>query len=238
VTHFLVVAHQTAAGDLLARRLRELNADVLDATFTVLVPATHPKHLFGRIEGERLFTYTQEEWEETARERGEEAVRRLRSEGLRVDEVIIGDESPVIAIEDELRRYPDRFDVVVISTLAPGVSRWLRMGAIEQARKRVSIPVLPVYEGGDAEWHDAIREWRMPSYLRRQQDPQSRFGWLPRIQVWHIVALVAVYLTIMTTLAFTADRGFLRNDVIALTFFGLILAWHVISERPSRSRRR
>lgn len=236
MTHFLVVAHQTAAGDLLARRLRELHNDVLDAVFTVLVPATHPKHLFARVEGEGLFTYTQDEWEEVARQRGEEAARRLRSEGLQVDEVIVGDESPVIAIEDEMRRYPNRFDVVVISTLAPGVSRWLRMGAIDQARRHIAIPVLPVYEGGDVEWHDAIREWRMPAYLRRREERRSRFAWLPQVQVWHVVALVAVYLGIMTTLALTTDRGFLRNDVIALTFFGMILTWHVLSERPSRSR--
>ena len=49
----------------------------------------------------------------------------LEEVGPRLTGARIGNYDPLLAVEEELRS--DNYDAVVISTLPPGVSRWLRM---------------------------------------------------------------------------------------------------------------
>jgi GABA permease len=54
----------------------------------------------------------------------------------------VGDMSPLMAIEDELRRY--RPDELVISTHPPGRSNWLESGLVERVREQLDIPITHV----------------------------------------------------------------------------------------------
>lgn len=56
--------------------------------------------------------------------RAQMALATLRMAGIPIRESLIGDRSPLQAIEDELHRR--RYSAVVISTLPPGLSEWLK----------------------------------------------------------------------------------------------------------------
>ncbi len=118
MTHYLVVAHQTATSAELLQCVVELAAFDPATVFTVLVPATPLVH---------LLTWEEGETNEIARQRAEEARERFEGSGLNVAQAKVGDGSPLLAIGDELRAHPEEYDAVVLSTLPPGVSRWLRL---------------------------------------------------------------------------------------------------------------
>ena len=131
MTRYLVVAHQTATSSELLARLRELAADDPAATFSLLIPETPPSQLL--VDEQRA-----------ARETGEEARALLQAAGLRVQGAVVGDSSPVLAIEDELRAHAGQYDAIVLATLPPGISRWLRMDIHSQVARRFDIPVISV----------------------------------------------------------------------------------------------
>ena len=135
MTHYLVVAHQTATSAELLQRVSELAATDPATIFTLLVPATPVVHLLTWAEGET---------NEIARQRAEEARERFEGTGLNVAEAKAGDGSPLLAIEDELRAHPGEYDAVVLSTLPPGVSRWLRLDVHHQAERKFRLPVIHV----------------------------------------------------------------------------------------------
>ncbi len=112
MTHYLVVAHQTATSAELLQCVAELAAFDPATVFTVLVPATPVVH---------LLTWEEGETNEIARQRAEEARERFEGSGLNVAQAKVGDASPLLAIGDELRAHPEEYDAVVLSTLPPGV---------------------------------------------------------------------------------------------------------------------
>ena len=65
----------------------------------------------------------------------------LRGEGFDADGDI-GDDDPVQAMEDALRRFPA--DEVIISTHPPGRSNWLERDVVERAREGLDIQVTHV----------------------------------------------------------------------------------------------
>ena len=108
----LVVANQTACGDELLAVL-EARVRAGPCRLTLLVPATPPaEHA----------TWTEGEAKTLATRRMEEALAHFRDAGIDVDGVV-GDAHPVRAIDDVLIAAPH--DEIVLSTLPPGVSRWL-----------------------------------------------------------------------------------------------------------------
>jgi hypothetical protein len=116
VARVLIVAHRTAATPALARAVRE-RADAGPCTFTLLVPRdTHGLH--------RVVDPEDHGWWEA----GEAIVvaRPVLEEAARgpVD-AIIGSHDPLAAVQDALNLHG--FDEVIISTLPPRVSRWLRL---------------------------------------------------------------------------------------------------------------
>ena len=135
MTHYLVLAHQTTTSAELLRRLSELAADDPATIFTLLVPATPVVHLLTWAEGET---------NEIARQRAEEARGRFEGSGLNVAQAKVGDGSPLLAIGDELRAHPGEYDAVVLSTLPPGVSRWLHLDVHHQAERKFGLPVIHV----------------------------------------------------------------------------------------------
>lgn len=127
----LVVANQTACGDELLEAVKARTA-AGPCRFTLLVPATHPhEHA----------TWTEGEARAIARRRMEAAVERFRELGATVDGVV-GDASPIQAIDDVLIEQPH--DEILLSTLPPGISRWLRLDLPQRVGQRFALPVTTI----------------------------------------------------------------------------------------------
>lgn len=128
VRRYLVVANQTLGGDHLLNKVRECS-DSGPAGFHVVVPATPP--------GEHL-TYTEGEAQAIAERRLDQALARFRELGVEVDGHV-GDPSPLLAIEDALRK--EEFDEIILSTLPPGMSRWIKLDLPHRVERSFNLPV-------------------------------------------------------------------------------------------------
>jgi hypothetical protein len=118
MAQYLLVAHQTADSPELRSQVVTLIHEDPAAEFVLLVPAT-PVALLQAVGGEARSAVG------VARQRARRARTLLESAGARVAATRIGSYDPLVAVEDELRS--GHYDAVVVSTLPPGVSRWLRM---------------------------------------------------------------------------------------------------------------
>jgi hypothetical protein len=130
----LIVANQTITGpQLLAEVLARKASD--DYEFHLLVPATHP-HGSGMwsSEGQSIAH---------ARVALAEGVDHFRAEGVEVSGEI-GDENPVLAVDDALRR--EGFDEIIVSTLPPGASRWLKRDLPHRLERRFGLPMTHVID--------------------------------------------------------------------------------------------
>jgi hypothetical protein len=125
---YLVVANETLAGvrlvDLVRQRLR-----AGPCSFYIVVPATPPRG---------TWTYDEGEARSIARGRLEAAVGRFRALGADVGGEV-GDERPLDAIRDAMRKRT--FDAVLLSTLPPGRSRWLKADLPRRVRAEFGVPV-------------------------------------------------------------------------------------------------
>ena len=130
-SRILVVANQTACGDELLEAVRARTA-VGPCRFTLLVPATPPAE---------HSTWTEGDAKAIARGRMSEAVERFLGEGIAV-EGLIGDANPVRAIDDVLIEHPH--DEIILSTLPPGISRWLNRDLPRRVEQRFALPVTTV----------------------------------------------------------------------------------------------
>lgn len=128
---YLVVANQTLGGSHLIDKVRETLAHG-PCTFHVLVPATPPGHLATWTEGEALAV---------AQERLDNALTRFKELGAEATGEV-GDPDPLQAIADALRERP--FDEIILSTLPPGGSRWLRQDLPHRVERSFSVPVTHV----------------------------------------------------------------------------------------------
>jgi hypothetical protein len=131
VRRYLVVANQTLMSEELRAAVRERLGDP-PCRFHVVVPATPPREHLAWTEGAARVI---------ARERLEEALAWLHAEGA-ISTGSIGDADPVLAILDALPR--DDFDEIVVSTLPPGMSRWIRQDLPHRLARRTDIPVCHV----------------------------------------------------------------------------------------------
>jgi hypothetical protein len=123
---YLVVANQTLGGAHLLSLLRELGTK--PSTFHVLVPATPPVD----------HRWTEAEAAAIAHRRLDIALERFRKLGLEVSGEV-GDGRPLQAIDDVLAREP--FDEIVLSTLPPRLSRWLKLDLIHRVETSFGLPV-------------------------------------------------------------------------------------------------
>src|SRR5438105_7569934 len=123
----LIVANRTLDGERLRRKVIQSLAQE-QCSFYVLVPATpnddHP------------LVWTQGESRADAQDRLDHVLRRLRLLGADVDGQV-GDHNPIHAIADVLRA--EHFDEIVISTLPPGVSRWMRTNLARRVARRFGL---------------------------------------------------------------------------------------------------
>ena len=125
---YLVVANQTLGGGHLAEKLRECLQEG-PCIFFIVVPATPPR---------RSWTYTDDTATAIARSRLKAAIARFRELGAEA-EGEVGDPRPLDAIRDAVRM--GRFDGIILSTLPPGKSRWLKMNLPARVRAEFGLPV-------------------------------------------------------------------------------------------------
>jgi hypothetical protein len=136
VRRYLVVANRTLGGDHLADEVRRRLADAAAADdkceFYVLVPVTH-------LEGRSV--ETEGEMRAAAGLRLAAALDRFEAWGaLATGEV--GDQRPLTAIADVLRHR--EFDEIILSTLPPGMSQWLKLDLPHRVERTFSVAVTHV----------------------------------------------------------------------------------------------
>jgi len=143
MAQYLVVAHQTAGSPELVSKARQLAVEDPNAQFVLLVPATPISHLLTWVEGEAR---------EAAQRSAEAASSRMQEAGIAVSRTAVGDGSPMVAIEDELRQSRERFDAIIVSTLPLGISKWLGLDLPRKVERKFGLPVIHVVsEGKSAE---------------------------------------------------------------------------------------
>lgn len=129
--HYLVVANQTLGQPQLAKRILAC-METGPCDFHILVPATHANDHARWTPGEATAI---------AQRRLNAALTRFRQLGVEVHGEV-GDPSPMVAIGEVLRHR--RFDELILSTLPPGPSRWLRQGLPERIEQVFHLPITHV----------------------------------------------------------------------------------------------
>jgi hypothetical protein len=127
----LLVANQTAGGAELKREIRRRMSEG-PCVFFLVVPATPPS---------QHVTWEEGEARDIARRRMESAVTEMRQMGAEISGGV-GDASPVLAINDALIEQP--CDEIILSTLPPGMSRWLKWDLSHRVEQRFRLPVTTV----------------------------------------------------------------------------------------------
>jgi hypothetical protein len=128
---YLVVGNQTLDSSELAEAIAKRAASG-PSTFHVVVPATPVQ---------RGLTWDEDEARAAAHERLNAALSRLQATGLEVSGEI-GAPDPVQATEDALRGR--QVDEVILSTLPPGISRWLGQDVPTRLKGSILEPVTVV----------------------------------------------------------------------------------------------
>ncbi len=129
---YLVVANQTLLGDPLLVRIRDCLAGG-PCHFHLVVPATHAPDVPWQTEShDRAF----------AVQRLQAALDRFRALGADM-EGEVGDGRPMDAIRDAMLNVPP-FDEIILSTLPPGLSRWLRQDLPHRIARTFELPLSTV----------------------------------------------------------------------------------------------
>ena len=126
---YLVIAHQTAISEALDSQV-DTCRDGGECSFHLVVPVTHPHGAWsdGSVHA-------------VAEARLTEALAHFRDRGVEMTGAV-GDVSPVRAAGDALLEAD--YDEVILSTLPPGPSRWLRQDAVHRLQRSIDIPVTHV----------------------------------------------------------------------------------------------
>src|SRR5262249_28152351 len=133
MSKYLIVAHQTALSRELQRKVSTLIAQDPAAQFAVLVPELPGVPL--TWEGETV---------DVAGQRAEAAKAVLEEKvGAQVFRTAVGGADPLPAIAEELRACSG-YDTLIISTLPPGISRWLKLDLVHRAARKFGLPVLHI----------------------------------------------------------------------------------------------
>jgi hypothetical protein len=132
VANVLVVANRTAESPELLEALKQRAAQG-DVVFSLLVPATP----HGVAWAADMHSGGGE-----AEQHMENAVERMRSEGLQVAAGKVGDPDPVAAVQDEVNF--TKYDEIVVSTLPGGISKWLKLDLPHRVERATGLPVTHV----------------------------------------------------------------------------------------------
>lgn len=126
---YLVVAHRTLIGQHLLDHVRAL-VEREQCRFHLVVPVYHPSD-HGWSDGEVTAA---------ARQRLDEGLRAFRAMGVDATGEV-GDANPVYAASVALRGLDYSCDEIILSTLPPGVSRWLGLDAVSRMRREFDLPL-------------------------------------------------------------------------------------------------
>ena len=148
---YLVVANQTLGGQELLDAIRDRMARG-PAEFWVLAPATPTTQLitdFGALGGAfpidpgALPTVDEVRAEgiAVAKSNLDTELSRLREIGATADGAV-GDPDPMVAIEKAVASR--QFDEIILSTLPPGISRWLTLDLPHRVRRKINVPLTVV----------------------------------------------------------------------------------------------
>jgi hypothetical protein len=129
---YVVVANQTLLGDQLVARIRECLASG-PCQFHLVVPATHVRDRSVWTEGHDRAV---------AAARLAAGLESFRGLGADVDGEV-GDGRPVDAIRDAMLHAPP-FDEIILSTLPPGMSKWLRQDLPHRVERAFDLPTTTV----------------------------------------------------------------------------------------------
>ena len=129
---YLVVANQTLLGDPLLGQITE-RISAGPCQFHVVVPATH-------VPGRAVWTEGHDR--AVAEERLQQALERFRALGADV-EGEVGDARPIDALRDVMLHAPP-FNEIILSTLPPGISRWLRQDLPHRIQRTWAVPLTVV----------------------------------------------------------------------------------------------
>jgi hypothetical protein len=132
----LIVANETAGGTHLRSEVERLIKNGAES-FTLVVPATHPRG---------TATWTEGEARGIAKERMEHAIESLRDLHATF-EGVVGNERPMDAVLDALRSA--QYDEIIVSTLPKGVSHWLRMDLPARVARHSGLPVHHIVGEGE-----------------------------------------------------------------------------------------
>jgi hypothetical protein len=127
----LIVANQTLLGPALLAEVLARQASG-DYEFHIVVPASHPHSGAMWTEGQCIAH---------ARAVLDDALEHFRSAGVDATGEV-GDDDPVLAVGDVLNREP--VDEIILSTLPPGLSRWLKRDLPRRFERRFGVPVTHV----------------------------------------------------------------------------------------------
>ncbi|MDQ3986230.1 MAG: hypothetical protein M3280_06995 [Actinomycetota bacterium] len=133
----LIVANQTAPGSHLKDIVRQ-RMDESPCTFVLLVPATPPRGKWISTDAEAI---------ELAQQQMQRALEGLQGLGAAVEgRVEEGPPMDAIAAYMQVEGYEHHqpFDEIILSTLPPGVSRWLKQDLPHRLSSRYGIPVTHV----------------------------------------------------------------------------------------------
>ena len=145
---YLVLANQTLGGQELMDAIRDRMARG-PAEFWVLAPATPSTHLitdFGALGGGfpvdpsvlPTAADVRDEGIAVAKSNLDTELTRLREIGATADGAV-GDPNPIVAIERAVAE--QKFDEIILSTLPPGISRWLAMDLPHRVRRKTNVPL-------------------------------------------------------------------------------------------------
>jgi GABA permease len=151
VHRYLVVANQTLGGQELLDAIRDRMARG-PAEFWVLAPATPATHLaadFGALSGAfpidpgvlPTAAEVRAEGIAMAKSNLDTELNRLREVGATADGAV-GDPDPMVAIEKAAAHR--QFDEIILSTLPPGISRWLALDLPHRVRRKFDVPLTVV----------------------------------------------------------------------------------------------
>jgi hypothetical protein len=125
----MVVAHRTLVEEHLLDHVRGL-CEGGDCRFHLVVPVRHP-----------MGKWSEGEIEAAAEARLEEGEVAFREIGAAVTGEV-GDANPVYAVAAALRARPDEdWAGIIVSTLPPGISRWLGLDAVSRIKREFDLPV-------------------------------------------------------------------------------------------------
>jgi GABA permease len=133
MARYLVVAHESVSNPKLVEKLKEIAKQDDAAEFVLLVPASPVRHLLLW----KTDTATEQEAAEHRQAEGREAFTQA---GINLVATRIGAESPIDAIDQELRDNPG-YTGLVISTLPKEHSRWLRLDLPQVVKQKHQLPV-------------------------------------------------------------------------------------------------